>query len=155
MSTCTPLSIGTLITCLAMMATSFGCGSLQTGPASPGADEVAAAPNGELFVELHDADQQVYHLKAPFKDSMFVQDALRESGAMRRYRRMDLTLVRQLPNGQKLRVPVKYDAVKKAVTPATNYSLHPNDTLEVVQDASTTFDRMLESAMAPLRPIMR
>lgn len=149
------LSTGPWMICLAMIATCGGCGSLQTKPETPVADETAAAACGELFVELHDSDREVYHLKAPFKESMFVEDALRESGAQRRYRRMDITLVRQLPNGQKLRMPVEYNSAKKSISPGTNYSLHPNDTLEIVQDSTTTVERMLESALTPLNPIMR
>jgi hypothetical protein len=68
---------------------------------------------------------------------------------------MNVVLVRELPNGEKLRLPVKYEVNKKQVVDSNNYAMHAGDWLEVTEDTSTILDRMLETATQPLRPMMR
>lgn len=84
---------------------------------------------------------------------MLVQDALKGSGAIQRFRRMNVVLVRETPNGQTLRLPVQYDVAKRRVVETNNYALHAGDRLEVTRDTRTTLDRMLESALEPLRVV--
>ena len=67
---------------------------------------------------------------------------------MHRFRRMNVVLVREVPGSQKLRLPVEYDASKRRVVEANNYAMHGGDWLEVTEDTRTTFDRMIESAIA-------
>lgn len=68
---------------------------------------------------------------------------------------MDIEVVRPVPNDRPLRMPVNFDWVKREVSAATNYSLYPGDTVEVTEDSRTIIDRMVESAMEPLKSMMR
>lgn len=136
---------------------SVGCSSLQSQPTDPvGAGSgTASVTDPMVVVELRAGNDEREYLRAPLKDSMLVQDALKGSGAVHRFRRMDVVLVRQLPDGGKLRLPVEFNSTTRRVADENNYALHGGDWLEVTEDISTTFDRMIEHALEPLRPVMR
>ena len=85
---------------------------------------------------------------------MLVQEALEGSRALNRFRRMDIVVVRPVPNDRPLRMPVNFDWVERKVTPATNYSLYPGDTVEVTEDSRTIIDRMIETATEPFKSMM-
>jgi hypothetical protein len=145
---------------LVIAATSVGCSSLQTSPADLGRQASTPPPAEEdseprIVVELRETEEEPERLKAPLKDGMVVQEALKGSGALNRFRRMDIEVVRPVPNDRPLRMPVNFDWVQREVSPATNYSLHPGDTVEVTEDSRTIIDRMVESAMEPLKSMTR
>jgi len=145
------------ILALLLGGVSLGCGSLQQRPAEPLATSTAtsAVTDPTVVVELRGGGDEREYLRAPLKQPMLVQDALKGSGAINRFRRMDVVLVRSLPNGEKLRLPVAFDGSTRRVANEDNYALHSGDWLEVTEDTSTTFDRMIDHVMEPLRPIMR
>jgi hypothetical protein len=134
-----------------------GCSTLQSTPESPIPEgtETSSVTDPMVVVELRDGDEEREYLRAPLKESMLVQDALNGSGATSRFRRMDVVLVRHVPGGRKLRLPVRYNPTTKRVADEHNYALHGGDWLEVTQDTSTMVDRMIEQALEPLRPVMR
>ncbi len=110
-------------------------------------------PQAMVVVELRDGEDRREYLRAPWTESMVVQDALKGSGATGRFRRMNIVLVRTTAQGAPLRLPVKYDVGKRRVVETNNYAMHAGDWLEVTEDTSTMFDRMIDSALDPLRPI--
>lgn len=142
---------------LLTVASSIGCSSLQsnqaTEPLATGSETVTVS-DPMIVVELRNGDNHEY-LRAPLKESMLVQDALKGAGAVHRFKRMDVVLVRQSPSGEKLRLPVHFNASTRRVVDENNYALHGGDWLEVSKDTSTTFDRMIEQAMEPFKPVMR
>ena len=142
---------------LLTLATALGCGSLQSNAVDPMAagDITATVTDPMVVVELRTGSDKCDYLRAPLKDSMLVQDALKGSGAIQRFRRMDIALVRPVPGSEKLRLPVRYDSSERSVVAEHNYALHGGDVLEVTQDTSTTFDRMIEHALQPFKPVMR
>ncbi|MHB8969098.1 MAG: hypothetical protein ACYC3X_03355 [Pirellulaceae bacterium] len=145
---------------LAMLAfaSTVGCSTLHTG-LSTSLEQQAAEPKGDLrevvVVELRNGKNGHEYLRAPLKENMLVQDALKGSGAISRFRRMDIVLVRETQNGQKVRLPVKYEVAQQQVVDSNNYAMHAGDWLEVTEDTSTILERMIESATEPLRPMMR
>jgi hypothetical protein len=145
---------------LAMLAvaSTVGCGTLHTGLGTS-LEQQAAEPTGDLrsmvVVELRNSGSGHEYLRAPLKENMLVQDALKGSGAISRFRRMNLVLVRETENGQKVRLPVKYDVSKQQVVDSNNYALHAGDWLEVTEDTTTVLERMMGSVTEPLRPMMR
>jgi hypothetical protein len=139
------------------LASSVGCSTLHSGTdlmlasSSPAADD----PQAMVVVELRDGKKEREYLRAPLTDTMLVQDALKGSGAIARFHRMDIMLVRETPEGGKVRLPVKFDTVRRQVVDTNNYAMHAGDWLEVTEDNSTMVDRMIDSALQPLRPMMR
>lgn len=134
-----------------------GCGSMQRQPREPltAGTETSTVTDPMVVVELRDGNDDREYLRAPLKESMLVQDALEGSGAINRFHRMDIVLVRNVSGGEKLRLPIRLDTSTRRVASETNYALHGGDWLEVTEDTSTTFDRMIEGALQPLEPMMR
>ncbi len=150
-------SLLTLI--LVIAASSVGCSNLQTSHSNldqqtliPPVDAEESQP--QVIVELRETDEEPERLKAPLKEGMLVQEALKGSGALGRFRRMDIVVVRPIPHDRPLRMPVNFDWVEREVSPATNYSLFPGDTVEVTEDSRTIIDRMIEMAFDPLKSMM-
>ena len=141
---------------LAVAATT-GCSTLQAGPDLTLDPQMSKPtdPQAMVVVELRDGKKKSEYLRAPLTETMLVQDALKGSGAITRFRRMNIVLVREAPDGTKIRLPVKYDMTRQQVVDTNNYAMHAGDWLEVTKDNSTMLDRMVESAMEPLRPMMR
>ncbi len=139
------------------VAATVGCSTLHLGPDLALDQQMSepSDPQAMVVVELRHGKNGREYLRAPLTDSMLVQDAIKGSGAITRFRRMDIVLVRETPDGKKIRLPVKYDVVRHQVVDTNNYAMHAGDWLEVTEDTSTMLDRMLESAMEPLRPMMR
>ncbi len=135
-----------------------GCTTLPTSSPVALDQQMADRPDAsrEVVVVIKPTDEaEREFLKAPVQPNMLIEDALKGSGATRRFRRMDVTLVRRTPGGQLLRLPIKFDIQSRRVASSTNYAVHPGDRLEVVEDTSSIVDRMLESVVEPLRPITR
>lgn len=153
----TPRTALLRILALLLVALSLGCGSLPRQPTEPlaASTKTSAVTDPTVVVELRSGDDDREYLRAPLKQPMLVQDALKGSGAIHRFQRMDVVLVRNLPNGEKLRLPISFDSGSRRVADANNYALHAGDWLEVTEDTSTTFDRMIAQAMKPLRPFVR
>jgi len=134
-----------------------GCSTLNLNPnlaMDPGAS-APSDPQAMVVVELRHGNDKNEYLRAPLTQTMLVQDALKGSGAISRFRRMDIVLVRQTPDGNKIRLPIKYDVAKRHVVDANNYAMHAGDWLEVTEDRTTAVERMFASALEPLRPMMR
>ena len=142
-----------LILAILFLSGSAGCAVLSGQP-DPLLQQQVADPSGAqpmVVVELRDGDSDKEYLRAPWTETMVVQDALKGSGAIHRFRHMHIVLVRETPSGQKLRLPVQYDASKRRVVESNNYAMHPGDWLEVTRDTRTVFDRMIKSALEPLQ----
>ncbi len=116
---------------------------------------VSTVTDPMVVVELRDGDEEREYLRAPIKESMWVQDALKGSGAIHRFKRMDIKLVRRLAGRDTLNMPIHYDSTNQCVVRENNYAMQGGDWLVVTEDTSTTFDRMIEHALQPLRPVMR
>jgi hypothetical protein len=138
------------------VSASGGCSALHTGLGSSLEQQAAAPvdPKGMVVVELRREEKREF-LRAPVKENMLVQDALKGSGAISRFHRMNIVLVRQTPDGKTIRLPVKFDVSKRQVAEMNNYAIYGGDTLEVTQDNSTTVDRMFSSWMQPIRSMTR
>jgi hypothetical protein len=78
-----------------------------------------------------------------------VQQVAAQSGAMRKYRRMNLDLYRQQPNGEWHKMGVKYDVTKRRVDPLHDYHVQAGDRLVVSEDGSDMFDDMFSSKLSP------
>lgn len=139
------------------VACTCGCGSLAQRPQEPlaAATETSTVTDPMVVVELRDGGDDREYLRAPLKEPMLVQDALKGAGAIDRFHRMDIVLVRNTPGGEKLRLPVRFVSTTRRVADENNYALQRGDWLEVTEDTSTTFDRMIEQALQPLEPMMR
>ena len=82
--------------------------------------------------------------------TMHVQQALEQTGGFKKFRRIDVELVRPLPNGGFHKIACDYDRSTKHITPEFDYALLPGDRIVVKEDPSTIVDDMLTSALGPI-----
>lgn len=111
----------------------------------------AETPDGPTFqVEIREDGRQPQLTSLPLPDSMYVQQVLDQSGALRRFRRVRVEIYRQLPEGGGHRLDVVFDKTTHRIPPSSDYSIHPDDRVVITEDRSTILDDMLESIGGPL-----
>ena len=138
---------------VSLVVLSSGCTSLGTkGMAGFFGDQEQPAPDPSstyqvLFVPAEGNPEQ---LTRTLSGQMHVQEALDQVGAAKKFRRIQVELVRPLPSGQFHRITCEYDLGTKRVTPEFDYALLPGDRLVVKEDPTNMFDDMLSSALGPL-----
>lgn len=123
-----------------MMASLFG------GEEKPS----AAEPSSTYQVIFVPKEGQPEQIQRTLSGQMHIQEALEQVGAAKKFRRIQVELVRPLPSGQFHRIPLDYDLGTKQLTPEFDYALLPGDRIIVKEDPSTIVDDMLQSALGPL-----
>ena len=148
---------------LALPLAFAGCSSLGAhsakGSISDDSLSLAAAdsqPTGaqsQFAVEYHFTKdkQKPQAIERPLTGALHVQEALEQTGALKKFRRCEIAIVRRLPNGMGHKIPVDYDRNVKRVTPEFDYALLPGDRLIVTEDTTTAFDDLFENSwLGPL-----
>jgi len=144
-------SLAALVFCLAISAA--GCSAIDSGDSGvmelPGKASVMDAqtpqPVGSsITVEMRQAGKEPEMRQMPLMGVLHVQEALEEVGAVKRFRRMDVRVMR-LARDQRQKLEVRYDHRRRSVEPLYDYALHPGDHLVVMEDTTTAMDDMLQS----------
>jgi hypothetical protein len=115
---------------------------------------VAATPatkdaGEQYYVEFRPDGGKPTVVAKPLNDVTFVQQALEQSGAIKRFPRIKVDVYRQLPEGGGHRIPISYDRRNRRVAAGTDYAIHPRDRIVVTEDTSTVLDDMLETLGMP------
>lgn len=113
----------------------------------------ASQPLAKYYVELHPAKDQPKRVERSLTGPMTIQQALKETGALKEFRRSEIELVRTLPGGAVHRMTVEYDRGSKQVAPEFDYSLQPGDRIIVNEDTTTVVDDMLNKTLGPYNPM--
>lgn len=130
-----------------------GCTALQTGsslgmqshPMGDSAEGEATAQVATISLEVRPAGRRDPEMQQlPLSEAMHVQDLLEQTGLTRRFRRMELELIRPT-GGDMARMRVVYRHQTGRVEPLFDYALRPGDHLVVTEDTSTVLDDMLQS----------
>ena len=109
----------------------------QVGHTTP-----AATTNPQCIVELRKEGGKPQRVAIPLSQEFHVQDLLEKSGALKKFRRMDLLLARPTPAGNTARMSVGFDRKSRKVDPQNDYCIQPGDLLIVTEDTSTVLDDM-------------
>jgi hypothetical protein len=105
----------------------------------------------QYTVEYHREDQPAQGARFPLQEGMCVQDALEQSGALRKLTRMKIHVYRSLPQSGALhRMEIPFDRSNRRVPPESDYALHPGDRVVIAKDDSSAIDDMLNSVLGPL-----
>jgi hypothetical protein len=128
----------------ALLALATGCATLHT---KADREIVAANALGECQVELTSSSSKTTVVKVPVGADATVQKVLEQSGALRKFSRVELVLARALPDGNWHRMDVDYDRRQRLVQSETDYHVRPGDRLLVKEDPSTILDDMLEASL--------
>ncbi len=130
-----------------------GCSALQLNPSNGDlampdlagdASSQAHAPVGTIKLEIRAAGRSPEVRELPIREGMFIDDALTDSGLKRRFRRMELSLLRNNEHGL-ANMDSRYAHKMGKVHPRFDYALHAGDHLVVTEDTSTMLHDMLNS----------
>lgn len=135
----------------ALAVTASGCATFSPGWNDSALETASTAPQpqGMYKVELRPHRGERERVEIPFSGVPYVQQALKESGAIKRFRRMEVEIVRTA-QGTPQKMRSSYDHVHKQVPIEWDYALYPNDLIIVTEDPSTMFDDMVQSALGPI-----
>src|SRR4051812_15688531 len=108
---------------------SGGCAAFAPKATPKLAAQLAEGMPGEkpqgCIVEFHDAEgRKVSAIEKPLTGTMHVQEMLKETRALSKWRKAKLDLVRQLPSGGEHRMKMEYSLGNKRVDPENDYQLH-------------------------------
>lgn len=106
----------------------------------------AAAPAGKYVIEIRDAKGKSSSAEFSLAGPLCVHDALQQAGAIQRFNRIKIELVRALPTGGWHRMPIEYDRGIRRVPAEVDYGLLSGDRLIVTEDTSTILSDMGDSA---------
>ncbi len=113
-----------------------------------GASSQANSPVGTVKIEIRAAGRSPEVRELSIRDGMFIDDALTDSGLKRRFRRMELSLLRYNEHGL-AKMDSRYEHKMGKVHPRFDYGLRPGDHLLVTEDTSTMFHDML-NGLSPI-----
>jgi hypothetical protein len=145
-----------LLAAVALLSGLTGCSAFQERP-SPQLNAQLTPPDGPVVqpaakyvVEIRPKKGQPKSVEKDLTEPMHVQSALEKSGALNKYKRMDLELYRPLPNGGWHKMRLDFDRSSRQVPPEFDYSLLPGDRVIVTEDPRTIIDDIFERALQPL-----
>jgi len=118
--------------CFAVIAiVSTGCSALPLASTAGNIEAAVPADTGQYQVKMETfSGSKMY--RGTIEGPITIQTALERSGAIKKYRSMDIELFRKVEGSyQPLKMPAIYDAGKKMVRPETDYGLRPGDSILV------------------------
>lgn len=131
---------------------------MGTGASAAASAAAASAPQSidgpKILVEIRPEGRKPVMVPLPLSEPSYVQQALEQSGAIKRFRRMKIELYRQLPNGGGHKIPVAFDRGQRRVTTGSDYYLHPNDRVVVIEDTSNVVDDMMNNFAGPMKDLV-
>ncbi len=102
-------------------------------------------------VEIKPESGSVQQFDRPLTGEVWLQDVVTQSGAPKRFRRMNIEVQRRSANGQWAKMKAEVDRRTKKITIETDYAIHPGDRIVIVQDTSTAIDDVLGPFLGALR----
>ncbi|MFN0021035.1 MAG: hypothetical protein ACKVP0_22480 [Pirellulaceae bacterium] len=108
--------------------------------------EAANANTDKVEVIFQPDRGQAERLERPLTEATTVQQMLVQTGALKKYRRIEVEVMRPLPNGGAHKIPCEYDRETRQINPESDYALMPGDRVIIKEDASTIVDDIMQSA---------
>jgi hypothetical protein len=119
-------------------------------PPLEGAAQMPAVQPDKYSVEIRSASGKAEALAQTLTGHICVQEALEQSGAMKKFKRFELELYRPLPGGRWHRMALEFDRNSHRVPAENDYALSAGDRLIVIEDTSDIFDDIAQKVLAPL-----
>jgi len=129
---CQRIQIALTILCAAaLMAMATGCSALPLASTAGNIVDSAPASAGQYQVKMEFFSGSKM-FQGDINGPVTIQDALESSGAIKKFRNMEIDLFRQVEGAyQPLKMAALYDASKKRVRPETDYGLRAGDSIRV------------------------
>jgi hypothetical protein len=134
--------LGTLL----MLGGGVGCQSLLRAPGSATAETPATAIDAPTYtVEVHSNWTNPTTQRETFTGRVPLQKVVEKSGAHRRHRNLDITVVRVAKeSGQILRLNAKFDPQSRSVEPQYDYDILANDHVIIKPNTSSPLDDVIK-----------
>jgi hypothetical protein len=111
-----------------------------------GSGPAAAEQTAKFEVVFQPEKGKPDRVERSLSEPVTVQQALEQTRAIKKFRRIEVELVRQLPSGGFHKIPCEYDRSTKRINPEFDYALLPGDKVIVKEDTTTIIDDILHSA---------
>ena len=154
------LTLAILFGCTLVLS-STGCtlmsrGNVNSRPLEPGElaeyqqrqqeAEADAAPDGPMIkVSTKGQFSRRKTETLPLEPGMTLQDVLEETRVTRRFRHMEINVMRVTPHSNGMAVPLQaeYDSVKNRVGVLHDMALYPGDHVMIVEEVKSPFDELI------------
>ncbi|MDG1873850.1 MAG: hypothetical protein P8J27_08060 [Mariniblastus sp.] len=137
-----------LLVCSVLLIAS-GCSTIALTANSPLPDAQiteSAESAGVYEVHMNGQFSKAISFKGEIDGPITVQTALERSGAIDKFRGMEVTLMRVVKeSGRGLKLPVEYQAGTQQVTSSQDYAIHPNDRIMVQSRSKNPLDQIVNS----------
>ena len=110
----------------------------------------SAAPAAKFVVEIRPEKGKPQAVEKPLAEQTFVQSALEQTGALKKFKRAFVEVYRPLPSGGWHKMNLEFDRENHRVPPEYDYAVLPGDRIIVTEDTSNLMDDVIERAMKPL-----
>jgi hypothetical protein len=128
------------------LAAGSGCSSVSWWQAKPSPAEVPFPSQQTIAVEFHPTGAKPEVEEIPFTPGMVVSDAITQTNAHKRFKRIWVDVKRNSPAGPH-KMAIEWDRAHKRVSYASDYALHPNDRVIITQDSSNMLDDFMSTML--------
>jgi hypothetical protein len=109
-----------------------------------------APPPAKFVVEVHPEKGKPQSVEKTLTDQTFMQTALDQTGALKKFKRATIQVYRPLPSGGWHKMDLEFDPDSHRIPPEYDYAVLPGDRIIVTEDPSTVFDDFAKRALEPL-----
>ena len=141
-----------------LLLSGSGCTSVRPSGALPLVSDPTEAEAGEVAsqhvctVEMRGVGGRSKTVDVPLTEDMRVTEVLKASKASRKYPRADVHIWRKSPMKahEMVKLDVRFDGESGKVKYDTDYAIHPNDRVVVVEQPFSIFDEAYNSLLGPI-----
>jgi hypothetical protein len=109
-----------------------------------------APPPAKFVVEIRPEKGKPQAVEKPLADQTYVQTALEQTGALKKFKRVTVEVYRPLPSGGWHKMNLEFDRENHRVPPEYDYAVLPGDRIVVTEDTTSVMDDMMQAALKPL-----
>jgi hypothetical protein len=117
---------------------------VTTGPSPSG------PPPAKFVVEVRPEKGKPQAVEKPLSEPTYVQTALEQTGALKKFKRATIEVYRPLPSGGWHKMNLELDHDTHRVPPEYDYAVLPGDRIVVTEDTTTALDDVMQRALKPL-----
>jgi hypothetical protein len=146
----------TLLGVTAILSCFVGCSMFKehtepklTAEVTPGSAP-AAKPAASYIVEIRPENGKLQSVEKPLTDQTYIQTALDQTGASKKFKRASIEVFRPLPAGGWHKMNLELDKDTHRVPPEFDYAVLPGDRIVVIEDSETILDDIMHRAFTPL-----
>jgi hypothetical protein len=116
-----------------------------TGGPSP-----SGPPAAKFVVEVRPEKGKPQAVEKSLSEPTYVQTALEQTGALKKFKRATIEVHRPLPSGGWHKMNLEVDNDTHRVPPEYDYAVLPGDRIVVTEDTTTALDDVMQRALKPL-----